>query len=830
MPVTKNSKVKESTSKKKAVKKTARKAVKKTTLRKKEVKPKKKVTNKSAKTKTSSKKSVTEKPVSKKKIKEKTKVEETVSLPSGMSIKAVNKSINLKKELSEYINRSVYIVAYVSAICFIIVGSFAAFSEIFTENQHLSTQKAELISASTTSQLVPEVDILSDIPSNITGEYKMNFSARNVGSVKAYLRSNETGLSSQLDLEPMLDEKYRVRFSPTFEPGYYVVKIAYTPIGSLQLSGLVSRTFFIGSAETEYLYNNPQPPQEVLNIEDEHEDEIETDLQDEYKNTTTEEPDNDVDKPPLKIAEPVIREVSDFKNKPTTTEEVVVEPATSEDTNSHTETDEFEKLPIIEITSNNKVLSGPSVFSVSTNAEISFLELYARPLNSLQKKFIGLATKRSTGWVFPINSNNIPNGDYEFTARTRSNGKNVDSNSLRITVKNSSTIPEAVSEVAQDVDSNSSLNEEVPKPDKPLRPFVDTVTGEFESAISIESDIERKTNQLLNENSSDLDALFRRYAVALQSGDPVLIATAEADLNKRREAIVLKTLQDETTKDISDNIDEDIRNKFESIQEKVRTFEEIRKEKTNGNTAKDSDGDGISDFDELNLYQTDPSSPDTDNDGINDGIEIIKGFNPRDEKPEALIVFESPKDVKNLQRDDVLKVESVVPLVESKSNNDAKAPVRTEIKGTALPNSFVTLYIFSTPTVVTVKTDDNGAFVYTFDKELDDGLHEVYVAVTDNTGSIIAQSNPFSFVKEAQAFTPVDFEPVPLTETNLPASQSGTPYNLVIGLAVLSLGVILLMLGIGLRTKEQEFAVVTTEDNNDDQIVITDNSFKEEKG
>lgn len=66
------------------------------------------------------------------------------------------------------------------------------------------------------------------------------------------------------------------------------------------------------------------------------------------------------------------------------------------------------------------------------------------------------------------------------------------------------------------------------------------------------------------------------------------------------------------------------------------------------------------------MYQTDPASPDTDNDGINDGIEIMKGFNPRDEKPEALIVFESPKEVRNLQRDDVLRVESVVPMVEAK--------------------------------------------------------------------------------------------------------------------------------------------------------------------
>src|SRR5690606_9218401 len=101
---------------------------------------------------------------------------------------------------------------------------------------------------------------------------------------------------------------------------------------------------------------------------------------------------------------------------------------------------------------------------------------------------------------------------------------------------------------------------------------------------------------------------------------------------------------------------------------------------------------------------------------------------------------------------DVLSINEVTPVVET-DESLGKPRVQSKISGVALPNSYVTLYIFSTPTIITVKTDDTGAFVYMFEKELSDGAHEVYVAITDNTGSVIAHSEPFGFVKEAEAFS-----------------------------------------------------------------------------
>jgi hypothetical protein len=42
----------------------------------------------------------------------------------------------------------------------------------------------------------------------------------------------------------------------------------------------------------------------------------------------------------------------------------------------------------------------------------------------------------------------------------------------------------------------------------------------------------------------------------------------------------------------------------------------------------DSDGDGINDYDETEVYRTDPGNPDTDGDGYNDKEELINGFSP----------------------------------------------------------------------------------------------------------------------------------------------------------------------------------------------------------
>jgi hypothetical protein len=52
----------------------------------------------------------------------------------------------------------------------------------------------------------------------------------------------------------------------------------------------------------------------------------------------------------------------------------------------------------------------------------------------------------------------------------------------------------------------------------------------------------------------------------------------------------------------------------------------------------DSDQDGLFDYEEVKIYQTDPLKVDTDGDTYSDGIEVNAGYNPKDSTPGAKLL------------------------------------------------------------------------------------------------------------------------------------------------------------------------------------------------
>lgn len=118
------------------------------------------------------------------------------------------------------------------------------------------------------------------------------------------------------------------------------------------------------------------------------------------------------------------------------------------------------------------------------------------------------------------------------------------------------------------------------------------------------------------------------------------------------------------------------------------------------------------------------------------------------------------------------------------------------LAGKALPDSIVTIYIFSRdPVVITLKTDADGNWSYALDKELEDGQHEAYVTVSDEKGRIVSKGEPLAFVKTAQAATTIPYSE--FEENESPMERSVERYVLfAIVIMVICLVIALAMIGI----------------------------------
>lgn len=124
-----------------------------------------------------------------------------------------------------------------------------------------------------------------------------------------------------------------------------------------------------------------------------------------------------------------------------------------------------------------------------------------------------------------------------------------------------------------------------------------------------------------------------------------------------------------------------------------------------------------------------------------------------------------------------------------------------ELSGKSEPDALVTIYIFSEdPIVITVKADANGNWNYELDRDLYDGQHEAYVAVTDNAGKIISKSEPIAFVKTAQAATMIPLSE--LTANQSPVERASQQYILM-AIVIMSIFLALALVSIGFLTHKR---------------------------
>lgn len=292
--------------------------------------------------------------------------------------------------------------------------------------------------------------------------------------------------------------------------------------------------------------------------------------------------------------------------------------------------------------------------------------------------------------------------------------------------------------------------------------------------------------------------------------DTVLFRQAPTDANRITELerrVDASLVQIERTLEGNSGVDVDLSGERESITKALTDFRteiETKKEILNNRGGEllfqDTDNDGLSDYDETFIYGTDPANQFTVFGDLSDADKILNGINPLSKTNEPM-QYEDPKIAETVVVSDLYQVTEIEVVKKDSTSGTTETDKEVVFRGRGLPNSFVTIYIFSTPIVVTVKTDSAGHWTYTLDKELENGDHEMYVTTVNNSGKIIARSNPVPFTKTAEAAT------IGLLGEEFTSGAEATNTNilkdnlLLIVLAVVVAAVIITLLFVGRNTE-----------------------------
>lgn len=484
-------------------------------------------------------------------------------------------------------------------------------------------------------------------------------------------------------------------------------------------------------------------------------------------------------------------------------------------------------VPTIEVrVTKQSPVSGFTDVLVKTSP-VMWAELYAVPKGSLTPRFLGLAQKVSDrDWVYTWQTTQSPNGNYELYARVKTEYGFTEGKRMPVTVLNEVVAQftedeeEAIGVLQSAGDELITVTEETPEEteksealsgDAAKVVYVEPVATFIAQVEAPEEEVE-KIESVLTEFRKRLNAELNNLARAEREENEDELRRVKESIEDLRADVIRNLRTEVDRREILDRIDGYLAQVVNDLKEITLKNEAILRERVGEAIEKDSDKDGITDYDEVNLYRTNPFAADTDGDSYIDSVEIKLGYDPVSAKNETLSTYESPKEV-GIIRDDILVVDAVTTLTPTEAEETGEAPAgppRALISGKGLPNSFVTLYIFSTPIVVTVKTDAEGAWSYVFDKELDEGEHEVYVGITDNAGRIVAKSSPLPFVKTAVAFTEAEAVAVPVEASPEPSLIDERMLLLVASIAIAGLGLVLILLGLHVRGRQEPGAVIQT--------------------
>lgn len=461
---------------------------------------------------------------------------------------------------------------------------------------------------------------------------------------------------------------------------------------------------------------------------------------------------------------------------------------------------------------NSQHLKG--IVSLSVGVErADAVSLYVRKEGSLTDVYLNGGVRVSdTLWNGVFDSHTLPNGNYTLFARIKNQygiyssrlyGVAVENNLAAITSSSPSVLQHA-QDLKDKVDA--ILNEfRTTDPQHDLRAelisftaHVATETRATTSSSTSTQNVSSRQLAFINDIDTTFKHLLEMYAIVLRAKDPSGSERMMAHITefKRQTLDRLSTdllPNEQNNTDVIQNLRDRINTIITSETLRTKKQEDLIASRVGDQLSVDTDHDGIVDYDELTLYHTDPLNADTDGDGYPDGAELLAGYDPNKADGPVLRVFEDPRS-SGISRADILEISAANVLHATTSGT---LPEKILFTGKGLPNSFVTIYIYSTPITAITKTDANGLWSYVLDAALDDGQHQAYVALSDNTGLLVAKSLPFFFIKDAGMYTLGTLSQKTMTALDEPKQPlSEYAYTLIASFVVLTIGLLMLLISI----------------------------------
>ncbi len=433
------------------------------------------------------------------------------------------------------------------------------------------------------------------------------------------------------------------------------------------------------------------------------------------------------------------------------------------------------------------------------------VEVYAKLEFAPEALFLGLATLVQGEWVFSLSALDLPSLDLILFASFAVDGVVYKSEGILYTPKSVAAVEEqsddaileqkialALTSSTLDINTRNSYFQTQSSSTETL--FDPTYEEQFASqAILLNVDAK------MSEVEDSINILLARYGSVVQGGKKYLIDLADAALISHYRSLSSAIALDAGEKAITPTLETVLALRYQTLKNRVENFEAELATVTSSLTAKDSDSDGISDFDELSIYKTNPQSADSDIDSVVDGVEIVRNFDPLFADVSK---FAHLGEVRGgIEQDEVVKITSVKPVVIKGISNDNEE-VFALIEGHTIPNTFVTIISYSSLTIGMIKANAAGDFTYTLEKAFGEGQQEIVAVITDNTGDIVASSKPYHFIKTKNAFVAAALSNKQATFEESGDERPILTSTIIAAIAVVTFGFILLLLGQNIRNKK----------------------------